>query len=160
MKKMNREIKKAKIELEMKEEYEKQIKIPKPILIEIVQLCGLNNFLKISLISKQFYFAVKSDQLWLKMLKTTDLNEIEIDSMRKTQSLAEIYRDTLQGWDFEASNGDYEFTGKSFNKKRGHGVAIVVTKRQFVTGKENLVFEFISNFNSDFCGTGITLLDR
>ena len=132
-------------EIEIMEKYETQVKIPKPILIEIVQLCGLENFLKISLISKQFYFLLKSENFWLKMLKTTDLDREEIEKERKTKSLVEIYKDAINGWDVKASYPNwFKFEGKEFTHIGNSGKQSVVTKKKFVTGEENVLFVFQS----------------
>ena len=143
----------------MKDEYETQINIPKPILIEIFELCGIENFLKISLISKQFYFLLKSDNLWLKMLRKTVLTEEEIEEQRKTQALVEIYKDTLIGWNDKDSNlNKLQFDRNLVVHNNQQGVAIALTKKIFVTGEENLLFEFESNFKGDLNGCGICIL--
>ena len=141
-------------EIEISKEYETQVKIPKPILMDIFQRCGLENFLKISLISKQFYFLLKSDNFWMKMLKTTDLNEIEIDSRRKTQSLVEIYRDYLLGWDVEASYEKISFNKRDALNNYGKFAGCAVSKKQFVTGEEDVlfVFEYESEKGCSSCG--------
>ena len=145
----------------VKEEYETQIKIPKPILIEIFQLCGLENFLKISQTSKQFYFLIKSDNFWLKMLKTTEINEIELDSMRKSQSLVEIYKDTLMGWDLEASHLLLlDFNGKDAIHKQGSGIAAALTKKKFILGEENYLFTFEFNCETGLSACGISKVGR
>ena len=146
--------KKMKISNPVNEEYETQLKIPKPILMDIFQRCGLENFLKISLISKQFYFLLKSDNFWLKMLKTTDLNEIELDSMRKSQSLVEIYRDTLDGWDVGASHKSLTLNGKKVSNELKGSTFAAVTKKKFVTGQDNVlfIFDYLSNTMCASCG--------
>ena len=147
-----------KISIPVNEEYEIQVKIPKPILMDIFQRCGLENLMKISLISKQFYFLLKSDNFWMKMLKTTDLNEIEIDSMRKTQSLVEIYRDTLCGWDFKASNKNrYIFKGNTVIHNEKNGLATVVSKKKFFLGEEILLFTFELKAKKHLNATGVCI---
>ena len=130
-------------EIEIKEEYETQVKIPKPILIEIFELCGIENFLKISLISKQFYFLLKSDNFWIKMLKLTDLTQSEIEEQRKTNNLVEIYKDAMMGWDIKASNqNNLKFNGKMLTHIKEQGTEAAVTKKKFMTGEENVYFMF------------------
>ena len=117
------------------------MKIPKPILIEIFELCGIENLMKISLISKQFYFLLKSDHFWLKMLKTTYLSEEEIEEQRKTNKLVEIYRDSIDGWDVKASHQNYlKFNRNLLTRITSHGTESAVTKRKFVTGEQNVLF--------------------
>ena len=109
--------------------------------MEIVQLCGVENFLKISLISKQFYFLVKSDNFWLKMLKTTDLKESEIEEQSKSQRFVEIYRDYLMGWDPSSSNlKRLVFDGNLVVHNQKDGLAAAVTKKKFVLGSANYLF--------------------
>ena len=130
-----------KISIPVNEDYETQLKIPKPILMDIFQRCGLENFLKISLISKQFYFLLKSDNFWLKMLKTTDLDQVEIEEQRKTKKLIEIYRDSLVGWDLQASHQNHlKFYKNELTRVNEQGTESAVTKRKFITGEENVLF--------------------
>jgi hypothetical protein len=100
--------------IDILEEYETQIKIPKPILIEIFLYAGLENFLRISLISKQFYFLVKSDNLWLKILREK-LSDNEIEEQRKSKKLVDIYKDTICGWDIPNSYHTHVFVGNILN---------------------------------------------
>ena len=147
--------------IEIKEEYETQVKIPKPILIEIFELCGIENLMKISLISKQFYFLLKSDNFWMKMLKSTDLSEEEIEKERNTKSLVEIYRETIIGWDVKRSNKKLlQFNGNHFSHQGGQGgqgVAIALTNKVFVTGEDNYLFIFEAYFDGDLNGCGISV---
>ena len=130
-------------ENKIKEEYETQVKIPKPILIEIFEFCGLENFLKISLISKQFYFLLKSDHFWFKMLKTTNLTESQIEEQRKTNNLVEIYKEAMMGWDIKASNqNNLKFNGKMLTRIKEQGTQAAVTKKKIMTGEENVYFMF------------------
>ena len=143
--------------------HENQLKIPKPILMIIFQLCGLGNLLKLSLTSKQFYFLIKSDTFWLKMLReTTHLTETEIDQEKKKGvDLVEIYKSSLLGWNINESHLQLiQFNRNEFVHKKGGGVAIAVTKKKFIVGEDNLLFEFEIKFDSIFCGCGISKLDR
>ena len=150
-----------KISIPVNEEYETQLKIPKPILMDIFQRCGLENFLKISLISKQFYFLLKSDNFWLKMLKTTDLDQVEIEEQRKTKKLVEIYRDSLVGWDVKASPKDFiKIEGNIISRVNKQGTHAAVTKRKFITGEENILFVFEVNTTPDLTALGIKKEER
>ena len=145
----------------IKENFETQTKIPKPILIEIFQLSGLNSFKKISLASKQFYFLIKSENFWMKMLRSTDLSEIEIETKKKKKSLVEIYQYTRIGWNYEKSN----LIHLKFDKNRvvhteQGGIAAAVTKRIFTLGEENILFTFVINSEPNFSACGITKLNR
>ena len=132
------------------------MKIPKPILMDIFQRCGLENFLKISFISKQFYFLLKSDQVWIKMLKLTDLTESEIEEQRKTKSPLEIYKDAMMGWDVKASNqNNLKFNGKMLTHIKEQGTQAAVSKKKFVTGKENVYFLFEIDAVSSLTACGI-----
>ena len=131
------------------------MKIPKPILMDIFQRCGIENFLKISLISKQFYFLLKSDNFWMKMLKNTNWKESEIEEQRKTKKLVEIYQDFLNGWDRKKSNMDLAFYKTKVMKANKDSVCNVFTGKKFFLGKENIVFEFISYFKNQCSSFGI-----
>ena len=147
-------------EIKIKEEYETQLKIPKPILIDIFQRCGFENLMKISLISKQFYFLVKSDNFWIKILKSTDLSEEEIENERKTKKLVEIYKDTTIGWDVKRSNQKLlQFNGNHFVHQGGQGVAIALTKKAFVSGEDNYLFVFDAYFEGHLNGCGLSVYD-
>ena len=148
-----------KISIPVNEEYETQVKIPKPILIEIFLKCGIENFLKISLISKQFYFLVKSDNLWMKLIKcNTEINEIELDSLRKNKSLAEIYRDSLVGWDYTGSHQDLFFNGNDVvNDKRGDAMC-AISKKSFTVGEENVLFVFDYHTEAYLSSCGIKVV--
>ena len=140
-------------ENKIKEEYETQVKIPKPILIEIFEFCGLENFLKISLISKQFYFLLKSDHFWLKILsQKTDLTQSQVEEQRKTKSLKEIYLSTFYGWDVKASHRSLTFkTNVVRNNDTGSPFA-AVSKKNFISGKENVLFVF-DYFTETLCAS-------
>lgn len=138
------------------ENFDTQIKMPKPILMEIFMECGLSNFLRISLTSKQFYFLLKSDNFWMKMLKGTDLKEDQIEKERKTKTFVEIYRESLMGWDVNAShNQAYNFFGKIIVHNMSKDLAAAVSKRTFITGEENLVFIFKINASRNLSACGI-----
>ena len=146
------------IEKKIGEEYEDQIKIPKPLLIEIFIQSGRCSFLKISLVSKQFYFLLKSENLWKKMLKETDLSEKEIEEENKSFSFQQIYRNTILGWDIKNSNQEkLKFKGNQLKHTANDGLAVALTKRKFIFGKENLIFTFEMKSSSYLTAAGVSL---
>ena len=125
--------------------------------MDIFQRCGLENLMKISLISKQFYFLLKSDNFWIKMLKTTYLNEIEIEELIKTQSLVEIYRNTLCGWDLETSHKSLTFKGNQVTHSGKKNLAAAFTKKKYILGEVNIIFTFKVKPKSNFTATGVCI---
>ena len=102
----------------------------------------MENFLKISMTSKQFYFLIKSDNLWHKLLKKKEISEEAIEKERKTKSLMEIYKESISGWNKEASYHKIKFTGnKALNNYHNHSGTAVV-KKSFISGSENVLFVF------------------
>ena len=84
--------------------------------MEIIELCGVENFLKISLVSKQFYFLIKSDNFWSKLLRERKICESKIEEKRKTKSLMRIFRDLT--YEVTVSIGGIDGTS-NFRKYRG-----------------------------------------
>ena len=77
------------------------------------------------------------------MLKETDLSEKEIEEENKSFSFQQIYRNTILGWDIKNSNQEkLKFKGNQLKHTANDGLAVALTKRKFIFGKENLIFTF------------------
>eukprot|EP01091_Cochliopodium_minus_P000957 TRINITY_DN1084_c0_g1_i1.p1 TRINITY_DN1084_c0_g1~~TRINITY_DN1084_c0_g1_i1.p1 ORF type:complete len:243 (-),score=61.97 TRINITY_DN1084_c0_g1_i1:76-804(-) len=128
----------------VKEEYDRQIDIPKPILIKIICLLELKEISSALLSCKQFYFLSKMDSFWLNLVdQKTEIKKEELKELSKENSFKQIFLDSLMGWDLESSNHEFlNYKGNVVKHEKQYNLATAFTKKRFITGEKNMLFTF------------------
>eukprot|EP01091_Cochliopodium_minus_P006973 TRINITY_DN16924_c0_g1_i1.p1 TRINITY_DN16924_c0_g1~~TRINITY_DN16924_c0_g1_i1.p1 ORF type:complete len:253 (-),score=40.53 TRINITY_DN16924_c0_g1_i1:47-805(-) len=146
---------KRKRDIKIKEEYQKQLNVPKPILINIFCKLELNVLASLSSSCKQFYFLImRNDMFWRSfMIENSVMTTSEMEELSKDRSYKEIFCDSLQGWDLERSDHKYlKFEGNLMSHLPSYHLATGFSKFSFETGTRCLLFTFLltANYNHNF----------
>eukprot|EP01091_Cochliopodium_minus_P018030 TRINITY_DN7218_c0_g1_i1.p1 TRINITY_DN7218_c0_g1~~TRINITY_DN7218_c0_g1_i1.p1 ORF type:complete len:144 (-),score=32.23 TRINITY_DN7218_c0_g1_i1:406-804(-) len=118
--------------IKIKEEYEKQIDFPKPIIIKIFNLLELRDIYWIHFCCKQFYFILQSDTFWKIMVnERTEYEKVDLEVFSKTKTYKKIFIDSLIVWDLESSDREFLiFNDKVVNHNKNYNLATAFTKKK------------------------------
>lgn len=135
----------------IKGEYEKQVMIPKPILINLFSQLELEDLPKIARCCKQFYFVLQSEEFWKKMvLENEKIDQQKVEEMLKEISYQQIYKNSFGPWQEDLSLQKHlKFEGYKVTHQGLYNLTAAFTRKKFVTGQQNVLFTFQMKVDND-----------
>lgn len=152
---VTKEAMREKGEAGIKEEYDKQVNVPKPLLVKMFSLLGFDEVANCSRCCKQFYFLIKADNFWRVFAQETFPGELETLVGETWQEKVKYKK--LAVWDEKLSSDKLEIKGRLIEHK-SQGIANAISKVEFRGGEESLFLEFeMSVCCKDLMALGICL---
>eukprot|EP01091_Cochliopodium_minus_P005298 TRINITY_DN15251_c0_g1_i1.p1 TRINITY_DN15251_c0_g1~~TRINITY_DN15251_c0_g1_i1.p1 ORF type:complete len:106 (-),score=9.53 TRINITY_DN15251_c0_g1_i1:453-770(-) len=88
----------AKRKIKINDKFEKQLNLPKPVLIQIFCLMQFDELLMVSRCCKQIYFLLVSSQFWRRYLVVnTDIKIEDVDNLVQNKSYRDLYLEKTAG---------------------------------------------------------------
>lgn len=147
---------KTTVKLEISEEYETQIKIPKPILTRIFSEMG-NDVLDVKSICKQTYFLLKSESFW-EFYCIRNYGEKRLKEAAGNNNF-EKFKSIYECWEKKRTHFSFKPKGNRIwiNEKNISNFVTASTKLSFDYNEQNALFVFKLKYScSDLVGMGVT----